>query len=86
MEFLEDWYFGVLDASPYLAPEAVPKGFVGRLDGKIVGIVPSGPAVLTKEGTMITDKEGIKYLLGEPLAAYEEAYPNCKQRVVINKV
>ena len=80
---LKDWYFGVLNTSPYLAPEAVPLGFVGKLDGKLVGIKPNGPAELTKEGTMITDEEGNKYLLGEPLATYEEAYPNCKERILI---
>jgi hypothetical protein len=85
MEFLEDWYYGALVDNPFMAPEAVPKGFVGKLEGKIVGILPNGPAELTKEGTMITDEEGNKYLLGEPLAAYEETYPNCKERILVNK-
>lgn len=81
---VEDWFIGAAD-SPFTAPTERR----GNLHGRVYGhaSIPDGEEITSSriagvaDGRLVT-VSGSKYELGEPLAAYELAYPNARALVL----
>jgi hypothetical protein len=85
---IENWGIVSLDFNPYQPPEAQAKGLAGTVFGHPE--FPDGADITTSaiqgvrtEGDHIfVQTRSREYLLGVVNPAYEEQYPNARQRVV----
>jgi hypothetical protein len=81
---INDWSVGVINFSPYRAPELYESGIYGTISGsskfKDGTIVRTSAITYMKDGVVHT-KAGSVYKLGIVSEEYEKKYPNALERL-----